>query len=732
MNQTYQAPPSSGRVVLGRTIPSLLDEACAEAPNTQALNQWTGTSWQSLSNQAFRTAATACALGLRELGLESGDRVAFLIYSDVSFCLADMGCLLAGLVDVPIDLTQTLEQIVFVLQHSEAKAVVIADLELLAQIAPHLGEVPHLQNIVVVDVPENWAEKRSQWLQRRPNSQNQPPALINNQGTLETDCLGVPMSLHLAPTDQPQALLPQGVQLISLNELQAYSVAQETQNTTELLQLGVTLQPQDLATIIYIPDEAGQLQGVMLTHENLTMNALAAFSGNATLGKGNQETVLSFLPLNHVLARTMLYGHILYGHSIYFSNASRLGKHLQEVKPTILVTVPIVLEKTYSKILEKGSKSSLFTRLIFLWALGLAKRYEIGRQPNLLYALLLRVADWLVLSKWRSLLGGRLEYVICGGAALKAELANVFAAAGVPILHGYGLTQASAVVCCNRGSFNRAGTVGVPIAGIEVAIAEDHEVLVRGPCVTSGYYKNPEATQKLVDDQGWLHTGDLGAFTEDGFLQITGLKKSLFKLAMGKYIAPKPIEQRLQQSPLVAQVIAVGSAQKFCAALIVPDLQALHSYALGVGIDLPPDALLKHPHVRALYQALVDTANCHLPYWAIVKRFQLIKDPFTVENGLLAPSGQLNRTQISETFAREIDALYAEPEQNRGKDKEKKRSASSPSQSPETDISVVYPTVSPAACPAFAQSLPRINRLITFILWTSLTVPHSLTKLPIY
>ncbi|HEY9806221.1 MAG TPA: AMP-binding protein, partial [Candidatus Obscuribacterales bacterium] len=419
IGKAYQAPPNSGRVVLGRTIPSLLDEACEQTPNVQAFNDWVGTNWQSLSQQRFRTTATTWALGWLRLGLESGDRVALLMYSDVSFCLADMSCLWAGLVDVPIDLTQTLEQIIFVLQHSEAKALVIADLELLMQISPHLKDTPHLQHIVVVSVPDDWVEQRSRWVQAFP------------------------------------------ISLISLQELTDKQWSQDATEPTSVLK--TTPKPNDLATIIYIPDEAGELQGVMLTHENLSMNAFAAFSGIATLGQGNQETVLSFLPLNHVLARTMLYGHILYGHSIYFSNASRLTKHLQEVKPTILVTVPIVLEKIYSKIVEKGSKgNSLFTRLIFLWALGLAKHYELGRQPNLFYALLLRVADWLVLEKWRSPLGGRLKYVICGGAALKAELANVFAAAGIPILHGYGLTQASAVVCCNRGPFNRAGTVGVP------------------------------------------------------------------------------------------------------------------------------------------------------------------------------------------------------------------------------------------------------------------------------
>ncbi len=718
IQKTYQSPPDSGRVVLGRTIPSLLDEACETAPNHQAFNRWADSSWRSLSHQDFRTTATAYALGLLSLGLEAGDRVALLMFSDINFCLVDIACLSAGLVDVPIDLTQTLEQIIFVLRHSEAKALIISDLDLLAQITPYLWEAPNLQQIIVADVPVDWAEKRSQWLQ--PSDQVQTEAAVGEQPEIpEATALCIPRFLHPAHVEPPQTL-SQDLQLLSLAEVQQRGTSQETNELIQ--QLRATLKPSDLATIIYIPDEAAHLQGVMLTHENLSMNAIAAFSGIADLRRGSAETVLSFLPLNHVLARTMLYGHILYGHSIYFSSTSHFMKHLKEVQPTILVTVPIVLEKLYSKILEKGSKEKFgLTRLIFAWALRLAQHYELGGKVNFFYALALKVADWLVLEKWRSLLGGRLKYVICGGAALKAELATVFTAAGIPILHGYGLTQASAVVCCNRGTFNRAGTVGVPIAGVEVAIAADQEILVRGPCITSGYYKNPEATNALLDEQGWLHTGDLGTFTEAGFLQITGLKKALFKLATGKYIAPQPIEEKLQQSPLVAQAVAIGSAQKFCAALIVPDLQALHSYALGVGIDLPVETLLRHPHILALYQALVDTANCHLPYWATVKRFQLLNQPLTVENGLLTPDGRINRMQVNRTFAAEIGALYGDGDSK--PTKVSKTELATTDASPPMDASE-YPPVVAATCPAFAQSLPRINRLIGVLFSTSLTLPH--------
>lgn len=731
--KVYQAPPHTGELTLGRTIPSLLDEACDRAPNACAFNQWSETGWQPLSNQEFHTQAEALAVGLLKLGLKKGDRVAFLMHSDLNFCISDMACLLAGLVDVPIDLTQTLEHIIFVLGHSEAKVLVISNLDLLTQITPYLWEVPTLQYILAAEVSADWQQVHSQWLvgkregneggedrgdgedegaiqNLKSNIQNSEFSEGEREEVPETACLVLPMALHPAHPDHPRSLVPQCIQLLALQDVRQAGMG-ITPEVVEQLRTG--LHAQDLATIVYIPDEAGQMEGVMLTHENLSANALASFSGIPGLQKGDREVVLSFLPLNHVLARVMVYGHINYGHTIYFSNANRVVKHFKEIRPTILTTVPLLLEKIYSKILEKGlrqpkwvklrdyrqdkkleaipevkifsrtstfplfsflqtfkvylqfliafwhSLQTAFAQFLFQWALNLVHRYELGVQPRGIYAGLLMLADWFVLRHWREVFGGRIKYLICGGAALKAELANAFAATGIRILHGYGLTQASAVVCCNRGKLNRAGTVGVPIPGMEVAIAEDNEILIRGPCVTPGYYKNPAATESLLA-AGWLHTGDLGTFTEAGFLKITGLKKALFKLSTGKYIAPQPIEQRVTQSPFVAQAVVVGAEQKTCAMLIVPHLEALHRYALDVGLDLPLADLLRHPSILALYQSIMNAANCHLPYWAIAKHFRLITTPLTVENGLLTDIGQINRAKVAEVFAAEIAALYRE------------------------------------------------------------------------
>jgi long-chain acyl-CoA synthetase len=723
----------SSRVFLGRTLPSLLDEGCDRDPNADAFYQWTGTGWRSLSNQAFRANVEATALGLLSLGLEQGDRIALLMHSDINFCTVDLGCLLANLVDVPIDLTQTLEHILFELQHSEAKVLVISNVDLLTQILPYLQDTPALQYILVVDVPADWQQTRSGWMADSSSSDGHSLDLRSTATALETACLDIPMLLHPTQGKQfhpplPPRTLPQCIQALSLAEVQAQGRA--IYSTSQLQQLRADLTPDRLATIVYIPDAVGQMQGVMLTHENLATNALAAFAALPELGRGAQEVVLSFLPLNHVLARALLYGHINYGHSIYFSNPNRVLRHLQEVRPTVLVTVPLLLEKIYSKVVEKGSKWTkcqnlweflqlVFTQAIFNWSLQLAHQYEVGRSPKGLYALLLKLADRLVLSKWRSLFGDRLKYLICGGAALKAELANVFAAVGIPIMHGYGLTQASAVVCCNRGALNRAGTVGLPIAGVEVAIAEDSEILVRGASVTPGYYKNPEATQAMIDPAGWLHTGDLGAFTQEGFLKITGLKKALFKLSTGKYIAPYPIEERLKQSPLVTHSVVVGADRKFCAVLIAPNLEALHHHAQVIGFDLTDEELLQHPCTLALYQSLVDAANCHLPYWAIVKRFRLINADFTVENALLTPMQTIDRVRVSEVFASDIEALY--------RDDASRRDPSSEASIPSADA-VACPTAPAATCPAFARSLnPRLttlNAIAPLMLYTNWAVTH--------
>lgn len=672
--------------ILGRTLPSLINEACDRHPNQKALNHWTSKGWQSLSNRELKIAAVELARELSNLKLERGDRVALLMHDDINFCIADLGCLFAGMVTVPIDLTQTLENIIFILRHAEVKILIVSNLDLLYQVIPYLWEASNLQAVVVAEVPDDWQKIRAELLDCHSEAKPKTiPAFA---------CLRVPTFICEANSALPcpPPPFPECIQLFSLAEIRVKGrELQSSQRAAQLPQILAT----DLATIIYTAGPTREPRGVMLTHENISADILTSFNCHPGLEKGDREIVLLFLPLTHILARAFLYGHLNYGHSIYFSTPSYVSRHLKEIQPTIFLTVPRLLEKAYQKIVEKGSQLKGLKKIVFNWAIGLAKRYRIDRQARVFYALQLKIADRLVFSKWRANFGFRLKALFSGGAALKADLANIFSAAGIPVFQGYGLTETSAVVCYNRGQYNRAGTVGIPIPGVEIAIASDGEILVRGPIVTQGYYKNPEATRAAFDRDGWFHTGDLGRFTEEGLLEITGLKKSLFKLATGKYVTSQPLENQLKQSPLVQEAIAVGAGEKFCGMLIFADLPALSDRARAMEIDLPADRLLKHPCIIALYQALVDEANCHLPHWSTVKKFQLINATLTTANAMLTPNGKVNRARVIEVFAPEIEAMYGSDRFLKRKQKNKTRDS----------LDTSCPTIPDASCPAFAQSL---------------------------
>lgn len=675
----YRAPPNSGELQLGRTLPSLLDDAIAHYPNAHAFNQWHQRQWQAWSNLAFRTAAEEVALGLLALGLNRGDRVALVMQSDVWFGLVDMGCLLAGLVDVPIDLTQTIENIQFILRQTTAHTLVISNLDLLAQLTPHLGVIESLQYVIVVALPGNWMDCRQIHLQS--------PFLGGVDRTTD-ECLQLPHFLNHSPSESSSPLLwPSSLRLLSLDEVRHQGSA--IASLERLTQLRSAIAPTDLATILYIASATKQPKGVMLSHENITADILAAFSSYPNLGTGSQESTLLFLPLTHIFARSFFYGHMAYGHSIYFSDPNHLVKHLKTVNPTILITVPRLLEKIYDRILEQGRRLSKFDQLVFNWAVKLAQRYRVNQPLSNLYRLQLNLADRWVLAKWRRVFGNRIKAVISGGAALSAELTTVLSAAGIPVMQGYGLTETSAVLCYNRGQYHRAGTVGVPIPGVELTIAPDGEVLVRAPFVMQGYYHDEVATRRVLEPDGWLHTGDLGTIDAAGFLTLTGVKKPLFKLATGKYVSALLLEEELKQSPLVAQAMTVGANQKFCGMLIFPNFAALQTEAQVFGLDVSQPTGLQNPCILALYQALIDTANCHLPYWATVRQFVLIPTELTIANGLLQPDGRLNRACVLETFASDITRLYGMGD----------RSASS---APDAHTCPELPTYS---CPIYARSL---------------------------
>ena len=615
----YTAPPGSGTVVRGKTLPEILYEAHEQYENPEAFNQYTGEDWTPLSLGDFRVQAEETALGLLDLGLERGDHVALFMESDTYFCLADMGCLIAGLIDVPIYLSHAPEQIRFVLDHSEAKAVFVQNPKRLDQVAPLLEDIPAIKLVVVAEPGE-------------------PAALPD---------------------------LPDRVTLLTMEDVRERGRAVTEDRDGDIADLRAQIQPDDLATIIYTSGTTGQPKGVMLSHENISFNALTAFSGLEGYEPGpDGEVALSFLPLTHVFARTLHYGFVSRGTSVYFIHPDDLVKALPKVRPTVFATVPRLLEKVYAGIQEKIMQMTGLQKSIGTWSLGLARQFELGQEPSILYEIKRSVADALVFRRWRDALGGRLKYVVVGGAALSADLANIFAAAGITALQGYGLTETSPVISYNRPERNRAGTVGEPLPGVEVKIASDGEILTRGPHVMKGYFKAADKTDEVLESDGWFHTGDIGDFTDDGFLRITDRKKDLFKLSTGKYVMPQPIENKLSSEPLVEQAVVIGSDRKFCAALIFPTESALRSQlqSMGLDADAPLDELLRLPEVKQLYQELVDKANEGMDHWSTVKRFALLSQPLTVESGLLTPTMKVKRPKVRDAFLDEIQALYDEAE----------------------------------------------------------------------
>ena len=396
----------------------------------------------------------------------------------------------------------------------------------------------------------------------------------------------------------------------------------------------------------------------MLSHENISSNAIAAYTGIGTLGH-QDEVALTFLPLTHIYARMLSFADVAWGHQVYYSNPDLLVGHLPEVRPTIFATVPRVLEKVYDKVLLGIQETEGAKGKIGAWALDLAGDYDLQSPPSGLAAVKYGLADKLVYSKLREKLGlTRAKAVSVGGAALRADLANSFNAFGVPVLQGYGLTETSPVITNNIPGANRAGTVGQPIAGVEVAIAEDGEILTRGPHVMEGYFKAPDKTAEVIDDDGWFHTGDIGEFTPDGFLKITDRKKALFKLSTGKYVIPQPIENKLTESALIEQAVVVGNSQKFCTALIFPNMEALPVWARNHGVTATGEALLQDPAVRAEFERLVAEANQGMDHWSQVQRFRLVPQLMTVENELLTPTMKVKRSQVGKAYTDDIERMY--------------------------------------------------------------------------
>jgi long-chain acyl-CoA synthetase len=564
-----------------------------------------GGKWLPISSLELRGRVAATLQALRDLGVQKGDRVAILSENRPEWSIADFAILLLGAVTVPVYATLTPDQTAYTLRDSGAIIVFVSGEEQLRKVRTILSQT-QIQKIIVMDgvqIPDDVAAS----------------CMLMNQFTTESPA-------HLDPTTEAFAR---------------------------------SIRPDDLATIIYTSGTTGISKGAMLTHGNMASNINCSLLG---FDMHPGQISISFLPLSHVTARhvdfTMLYHGVTLAYCPFMES---LPATLLEVRPTVCVSVPRVYEKIYAKteMLARGFPK----RSIYRWALSVGNANkpailagEIPTSPAW------RVANKLVFSKIREGLGGRVETFISGGAPLGRELAEWFAAVGIRIHEGYGLTETSPVIAVNTPIHHRIGTVGKILVNLEVRIAGDGEILVRGPSVFKGYWNRPEETQNVFEE-GWFKTGDIGQVDPDGYLSVTDRKKELIKTSGGKFIAPQPIENSLKLNPLVGTAVVVGDKRKFACALISPNFAMLEDWARrnGVPFSSRPE-LIAHAKVLSLYEGLIEGTNEKLARFEKLKRVILVPDEFTPDNGALTPTMKLRRRIVEDRYRTQIDELYAEVE----------------------------------------------------------------------
>ncbi|HJQ26539.1 MAG TPA: long-chain fatty acid--CoA ligase [Blastocatellia bacterium] len=593
-----------------RTLNEIFNLAVTRYRDDEFVRFKRGDAWQSLSFGEVARRVREVALGLVRHGIRRGDRVAIWSENRPEWNIADLATLAVGAVDVPIYTTQSLDQVEYILSDSAARAIFVSApfLDKVLELKPRLASLEH---IFVFDEPaiEDEAITRAE-------------ALASAGRALFGEQPGLYESLWQAA------------------------------------------QPEDLATLLYTSGTTGDPKGVMLTHKNLTANTLLSYRWSGL--ENRRDRVLTYLPFTHIFERSMWY---LFLHAgalvVYAESIDRVAANLAEVGPTVMTSVPRMFEKIYARILERGLGAGFPKKQIFLWALDVGHRWAVRRDQGepigWWLSLQHRIADKLVFSKWREAVGGRIRVFISGGAPLAPEIAYLFAAAGLPILQGYGMTETSPSISCNTEARNRIGSVGPVLDGVRVKIAEDGEILVKGDTVMKGYYNRPEENAAVFTDDGWLRTGDIGYLDGDGFLVITDRKKELIKTSGGKYVAPQRVESMIKSSRFVSQVFVVGNARKFPAALIVPNLELLRSYAKLKAIEYDSDrALLEHPRILDLIERQVNKYTAELGQWEKVKRIALLEQELTIESGDLTPTLKARRSVIERHFANVIERLYAE------------------------------------------------------------------------
>ncbi|MBI3099816.1 MAG: long-chain fatty acid--CoA ligase [Planctomycetes bacterium] len=658
-----------------RTIPDLLYAAFDRWPKPDALKVKRDGAWQDIPTVEFerRVAALAHAFaagrtGALTDGLQPGDRVALISENRPEWTITDLACQTLGLALVPVYPSLPADQVGYILQNSGAKVAIASSGKHLAKIAASGPSCPALKRVVVMDPPpsgESGAPSSAPSPSVSPSSG--PPSGPRIEGIEgpgpTTGSVGSarPPLVTPRPTEGGAARGCGGGNVETFDSLLAAGEEKRRADPKWHRIRAAAVTPEMLATLIYTSGTTGTPKGVMLTHANFVANVTVTCS---LVDFSHHEIDLSFLPLSHILERMLQYSVLSRGVTIaYAESFEAVAGNLAEVRPMMMAGVPRFFEKLYEKIQGGVAKQPPGKQKIFHWAVKTGKEtvpYRLaGRTLPLWLSLKTALARALVFGKIHAKTGGRVRFFLSGGAPLSKEIAEFFWAAGFTVLEGYGLTETTPVIAINTFDHCRLGTVGKPLPNLEVQIAEDGEILVKGPSVMQGYYNLPQETSLALDD-GWFHTGDIGHLDPDGFLVITDRKKDLLKTSGGKYVAPQPIENRLKADPLVNMAVVIGNRRKFVSVLIVPAFDRLEAEAKAKGwtfADHP--ALCAHPEVQKLYESRVAKANEGLASFESVKRCALIPAEFTIEGGELTPTLKVKRRVVEEKYAKEIDRLYA-------------------------------------------------------------------------
>ncbi|HKK38843.1 MAG TPA: long-chain fatty acid--CoA ligase [Cryomorphaceae bacterium] len=566
-------------------------------PQEDALAGKVNGKWEKHSTQEVIDTANALSTGLLEKGVQPGDKIAIISNNRPEWVITDLAILQIGAINVPVYPTISDDDYAFIFNDSEVKFVFVSDKELLAKARLAKDKSPSVKEIFTF---ENISGAKF-WKE-----------LLSEKADLET------------------------IQTLR-NDVKA----------------------EDLATLIYTSGTTGTPKGVMLSHRNVASNAI---SSKPRLPVSNDAKGVSFLPLCHIYERMIIYLYTYTGVSLYFAESMEtIGDDIRDVQPQVFTAVPRLLEKVYDKIIDKGAALTGIKKSLFFWAVSIGEKYEPYGANGPIYEMKLKVARKLIFSKWQEALGGNVRAVASGSAALNPRLARIFNAANIPVLEGYGLTETSPVISVNEIENNgmKIGTTGRPIADVHVKIADDGEILVKGPNVMMGYYKRQDLTDEVLRD-GWFHTGDIGELVDGEYLRITDRKKEIFKTSGGKYIAPQIMENKFKESRFIEQIIVIGEYQKHPSALIVPTFEFLEEWCRRKNVDCSSrEKMISDQRVIDRFQEEIDHYNEPFGKWEQIKKFELLPEEFTVENDMVTPTLKLKRKVIHAKYAALIEEIYS-------------------------------------------------------------------------